>query len=75
MSDLLMLKIIHLPSFGEVWETFVTHIRVALLLDSRTVSAPALRCLEHARKAAATVAVPSDAEALRPSLVEIREKM
>ena len=71
MSDFLMSKIIHLPSFGAVWETFVTHIRDAFLLDSRAVSAPALRCLERALKAAVTVAVPSDAEALRSSLVEI----
>ena len=74
MSDFLMSKIIHLPSFGAVWETFVTHIRDAFLLDSRAVSAPALRCLERALKAAATVVVPSDAEALRSSLVEIWEK-
>ena len=71
MSDFLMSKIIHLPSFAAVWETFVTHIRDAFLLDSRAVSAPALRCLERALKAAATVAVPSDAEVLRSSLVEI----
>jgi hypothetical protein len=40
-----MSRIIHLPSFGSVWETFVTHIRDAFLLDSRAVSAPALPCL------------------------------
>ena len=74
MSDFLMSKIIHLPSFGAVWETFVTHIRDAFLLDSRAVSAPALRCLERALKAAATVQVPSDAGPLRSSLVEIWEK-
>ena len=74
MSDFLMSKIIHLPSFGAVWETFVTHIRDAFLLDSRAVSAPALRCLERALKAAATTAVPSDAAALRSSLVDIWEK-
>ena len=72
LSDFLVSKIIHLPSFGAVWETFVTHIRDAFLLDSRAVSAPALRCLERALRAAADV--PSDAEALRPSLVEIWEK-
>lgn len=72
LSDFLVSKIIYLPSFGAVWETFVMHIRDAFLLDSRAVSAPALRCLERALKAAA--AVPSDAEALRPSLVEIWEK-
>ncbi len=74
LNDFLMSKIIHLSSFGEVWETLVTHIRDAFLLDSRAVSAPALRCLERALKAAATVAVPSDAEALRSSMVEIWEK-
>ena len=62
------------PSFCAVWETFVTYIREAFLLDSRAVSAPALRCLERALKAAATAAVPSDAAALRSSLVEIWEK-
>jgi hypothetical protein len=45
LSDFLVSKNIHLPSFGEVWETFVSHIRDAFLLDSRAVSAPALRCL------------------------------
>jgi hypothetical protein len=74
MSDFLMSKIIHLPSFSAVWETFVTHIRDAFLLDSRAVSAPALRCLERALKAVTTTAVPSDAEELRTSLVEIWEK-
>jgi len=66
--------LVHLSPFGAVWETLVTHIRDAFLLDSRAVSAPALRCLERALKAAATVAVPSDAEALRSSMVEIWEK-
>ena len=67
-----MSKNIHLTSFGEVWETFVSHIRDAFLLDSRALSAPALCCLERVLRAAA--AVPEDAEALRPSLVEIWEK-
>jgi len=44
------------------------------LLDGRAVSAPALRCLERELKAVATVAVPSDAEALGFSLAEICEK-
>ena len=43
-------KVIHLPSFGAVWETFVAHIRDASLIDSRAVSALALRCLERARQ-------------------------
>ena len=74
MSDFLVSKIIYLPSFAAVWDTFVTHIRDAFLLDSRAVSTPALRCLERALKAAVTVTVPSDAEALRSSLEEIWEK-
>ena len=75
LNDFLVSKIIHLPSFAAAWETFVTHIRDAFLLDSRAVSAPALRCLERALKAAAVAAAtPSDAEPLRLSLVEIWEK-
>ncbi|KAH9049815.1 hypothetical protein EDB83DRAFT_2543167 [Lactarius deliciosus] len=70
LNDFLLSKIIHLPSFAAAWETFVTHIRDAFLLDSRAVSAPALRCLERALKAAA----PSDALDLRQSLAEIWEK-
>jgi hypothetical protein len=36
-------KIIHLPSFSTVWETFLTYIRDAFLLDNliHVVSAPA----------------------------------
>ncbi|KAI9452204.1 hypothetical protein F5148DRAFT_1237059 [Russula earlei] len=75
LNDFLMSKIIHLPSFGAAWETFVTHIRDAFLLDSRAISAPALRCLERALKAtAATTALPAKVEAFRPSLIEIWEK-
>ena len=75
LNDFLISKIIHLPSFAAAWETFVTHIRDAFLLDSRAVSAPALRCLERALKAAAAAAAtPSDAERLRQSLAEIWEK-
>ncbi|KAH9169937.1 hypothetical protein EDB89DRAFT_1853941 [Lactarius sanguifluus] len=73
LNDFLLSKIIHLPSFAAAWETFVTHIRDAFLLDSRAVSAPALRCLERALKAAAAAA-PSDALGLRQSLAEIWEK-
>ena len=56
-----MSKNIHLPSFGEVWETCVSHIRDAFSLDSCAVSAPALRCFKRALRAAA--AVQEDAEA------------
>jgi hypothetical protein len=72
LNDFLMSEIIRLPSFVAAWETFVTHIRDAFLLDSRAVSAPALGCLERALKAAA--AAPSDEECLRQSLAGIWEK-
>jgi hypothetical protein len=74
MRDFLMSKIIHLPSFG-AGETFVTHIRDVFLLVDRAISVPELRCLERALRAIVTVTVPSDTEALRPSLVKIWEKM
>lgn len=76
MNDFLVSKVMHLPSFAAAWETFVTHIRDAFLLDGRAVSAPALRCLERALKAAAAAAAANapDAEGLRPSLVEIWER-
>jgi len=75
LNDFLASKIMHLPSFAAAWDTFVTHIRDAFLLDGRAVSAPALRCLERALKAAAA-AVPSVGaeEGLKQSLVEIWEK-
>jgi hypothetical protein len=67
-----------LSSFAAAWDTFVTHIRDAFLLDGRAVSAPALRCLERALKAASaalqTSGVDVDVEDLRPCLVEIWEK-
>ncbi|KAI0300723.1 hypothetical protein B0F90DRAFT_1722805 [Multifurca ochricompacta] len=76
LNDFLVSKIIHLPSFSKAWETFVTHIRDAFLLDSRTVSAPALRCLERALKAAMATsgADTGDAALLRASLGDIWEK-
>ena len=59
----------HLPSFTVAWETFVTHIQDAFLLDGRAVSAPALHCLERALKVVAAAGLST--EDLRPSLVEI----
>lgn len=43
-------KIIELESFMRAWDVFVTHIQDAVLLDHRTISPPALRCLEKAIK-------------------------
>ena len=47
-KDFLATKIIHLESFSKAWETFVQHIQDAWLNDNRTISAPALRCLDKA---------------------------
>jgi hypothetical protein len=79
MNDFLVSKIMRLSSFAAAWDTFVTHIRDAFLLDGRAVSAPALRCLERALKAAALASAAAAADGgapqdLRPGLVEIWEK-
>jgi hypothetical protein len=75
LNDFLVEKIMRLSSFAAAWETFVTHIRDAFLLDGRAVSAPALRCLDRALKAAAAAATAAaDDDGLRGSLVVIWEK-
>jgi hypothetical protein len=48
-------KIMQLESFTKAWDVFVTHIQDSVLLDHRTISAPALRCLEKAIKASPTL--------------------
>lgn len=69
--DFLVSKIMRLESFPKAWDTFVMHIRDSFLLDSRIISAPALRCLEKALKASIAGAAE---EALRPQVVEAWEK-
>ncbi|KAJ3975915.1 hypothetical protein EV361DRAFT_886314 [Lentinula raphanica] len=49
--DFISSKLIHLESFSKAWDFFVTRIQDSILLDSRSVSSPALRCLEKALKA------------------------
>ncbi|KAH8105097.1 hypothetical protein BXZ70DRAFT_887449 [Cristinia sonorae] len=49
--DFLTSKIMHLDSFTKAWEVFVGHIEDSWLFDNRTISAPAVRCLEKAIKA------------------------
>jgi hypothetical protein len=51
--DFLATKIMHLDSFVKGWDVFVNHIEETVLLDHRTISAPALRCLEKAIKTSA----------------------
>ncbi|KAI0338792.1 hypothetical protein BDW22DRAFT_1362507 [Trametopsis cervina] len=48
LNDFLASKIIHLSSFPKAWETFVQHVQDSWLHDSRTISAPALRCMDKA---------------------------
>lgn len=47
-------KIMHLDSFKRAWEVFVERIEDSWLNDNRSISAPALRCLDKAVKALAT---------------------
>ncbi|KAI0690366.1 hypothetical protein BC835DRAFT_1365030 [Cytidiella melzeri] len=47
-KDFLADKIVHLASFADAWEVFVQHVQNAWLHDNRTISAPALRCLDKA---------------------------
>ncbi|KAJ4490805.1 hypothetical protein J3R30DRAFT_3752338 [Lentinula aciculospora] len=49
--DFLSSKLINLESFDKAWDFFVTRIQDSVLLDNRSISTPALRCLEKAVKA------------------------
>jgi len=55
-SDFLTLKIIRLPSFKNVWKTFLSHVEDSFFFDRRSVSTAALRCLERALDALIIVA-------------------
>lgn len=48
LKDFIPTKIVHLDTFPKAWEVFVQHIQDSWLHDSRTISAPALRCLDKA---------------------------
>ncbi|KIM30394.1 hypothetical protein M408DRAFT_21910 [Serendipita vermifera MAFF 305830] len=50
-NDFLMAKLLQLPDFGTVWNTFVTNIQDFALLDTRSIGTVALRSLEKALKA------------------------
>ncbi|KAF5376426.1 hypothetical protein D9615_008633 [Tricholomella constricta] len=56
--DFLTPKIMQLHSFSKAWDVFVTHIQDSVLLDSRAISAPAMRCLEKAVKVSPTLDLP-----------------
>ncbi|KAI0656026.1 hypothetical protein C8Q70DRAFT_922126 [Cubamyces menziesii] len=49
-QDFLTTKIMLLESFTRAWEVFVGHIQDSWLHDNRSITAPALRCLEKAIK-------------------------
>jgi C-terminal region of Mon2 protein/Domain of unknown function (DUF1981) len=70
IHDFLTSKIMHLASFQRAWDVFVNHIKNSVLQDNRTISAPALRCLEKAVKASAS-AEPD----LKPKVVEAKNRV
>jgi len=70
MHDFLILKIMRLDSFTKVWDVFVDHIQEAVLLDNRTISTPALRCLEKAVKASSAAGFD-----LKPRVSETCERV
>ncbi|KAI5120993.1 hypothetical protein M0805_000454 [Coniferiporia weirii] len=51
-NDFLTTKLIHLDSFGRVWDSFIGHIQNSFMFDSAASCTAALRCLEKALKAA-----------------------
>lgn len=53
-QDFFTSKIMHLETFEKAWGTFVGHIEDSWLNDNRSISAPALRCLDKAVKAVAS---------------------
>ncbi|KAJ6525079.1 hypothetical protein DFH09DRAFT_1250788 [Mycena vulgaris] len=68
--DFLSSKVIHLDSFVKAWDVFVNHIQDTVLLDNRSISPPALRCLEKAVKASS-----SASEDVKERVVEIWERV
>ncbi|KAL7278295.1 hypothetical protein ACG7TL_008271 [Trametes sanguinea] len=53
-QDFLSTKIMLLDSFTKAWHVFVGHIQDSWLHDNRSITAPALRCLEKATKSFST---------------------
>ncbi|GJJ14425.1 hypothetical protein Clacol_008689 [Clathrus columnatus] len=47
-SDFMTLKMIHLTTFLDIWDTVVLHVKDSFFFDSRSISTAALRCLERA---------------------------
>jgi hypothetical protein len=55
LHDFLPSKIVHLDSFVKAWDVFVDHIEDTVLLDHRTITAPAFRSLAKALHACSAV--------------------
>ncbi|EIW78018.1 hypothetical protein CONPUDRAFT_146079 [Coniophora puteana RWD-64-598 SS2] len=51
MAEFLPAHLVRLGSFARAWQVFVRHVQDTVLLDRRSLSAPALLCLEQAVKA------------------------
>lgn len=50
-SDFLVSKIAHLESFVDAWNAFLAHVRDSWVNDNRSITTPALRCLEKGLRA------------------------
>ena len=70
MHEFLVVKVMRLDSFTRIWDTFVANIQDAVLLDHRSVSTPALRCLEKAVKASSLAGFD-----LKPRVLEASERV
>lgn len=53
-NDFLTSKIMKLESFPRAWEVFVGHVESSWINDTRSISPPALRCLDKAVRALGT---------------------
>jgi C-terminal region of Mon2 protein/Domain of unknown function (DUF1981) len=69
-SDFLVSKIIYLDSFTSAWDVFLNHIRESWMKDNRTITTPALRCLEKA-----TSAFPNASEDLKDRILSSSERV
>ncbi|KAI6140148.1 hypothetical protein BKA82DRAFT_4216431 [Pisolithus tinctorius] len=48
ISEFLVSKVLRLQTFTDAWKVFVSHIKDTVLLERRSLSTPALQCLEKA---------------------------
>lgn len=48
IKEFVVSKIMHLSTFPDAWKVFVAHVQNTVLLDRRSLSTPALQCLDKA---------------------------